>query len=183
MTMTPEVRWQIACHEAGHAIGSLGQGGRCCGLVIVSDGGFAAGQAGLPANKRAYSIAAGPAGEKLAKRFPVPESPHAELRVLTFSDIEDLPVFASCPGLAARMCRSSEDQKPSSSDAMELARWAITGHEEFPGTWKGMIDHAHRMAAEIIRQHEAAFLRIARALYIAGSLGEDEIISHFLGEV
>lgn len=174
-------RWQTACHEAGHAIASIVLGGKAHGVVLFPGGGGQAQIDELLADRLAYSIAAGPAAERLAKEHPAPTESPVESILLSVDEVEALPVFASAPYIACQMARSHEDRKNSATDAQILAHWAIRGCEDVPEAWAGRVAHAHRMAAEIVRRNAESIVRVARALFVAGSLSEIQILNQMEG--
>ncbi|MDZ4686691.1 MAG: M50 family metallopeptidase [Planctomycetaceae bacterium] len=175
-------RWKTSVHEAGHAVAAVVMGGRCAGLVLVDDGGLAQNYELLGA-REAYAIAAGPAAERLVEQHPAPTTSPAKSKVLTVDEIEALSVFGTAPFLACQLGRAADNRRHFDSDERTLALWAITGREDTPGSWATMLEHANRVAAEIIARNSTAVVRIAAALFVAGSLSEDEILSHFNEEL
>jgi hypothetical protein len=76
------------------------------------------------------------------------------------------------------------DRTSYDSDARKIALWAITGHENCPAfSWVRRVERVNRRAAETVHEHEAAIIRVAEALYVKGSLSEDEIHRHVNGEI
>lgn len=172
-----ESRWETALHEAGHCVAALALGGECRGAVVLPDGGGYAQPIVLDSTQHAYAIAAGAVAEDLAKQHPAPDVEIGS-RWLTDDEIEALPISQSAPLLARRL---GSNPRNSDSDERTLALWAIQGRERFPHEWVSRIEHAKTMAAAIVRRNADAVVRVARALFIAGSLSEQEIINHYEG--
>ena len=168
-------RWRFCLHESGHGLSAIVLGGRCLGLVIFDDGTGGLSQADeLLGNREAYSIAAGPAAEILASRFPVPEVA-VIANCINVDNLETSPLFASSPMLACQMARTPDTRKHFDSDDRALALWAIDGNESEPERWASRVALARRIASEIVERHADAIVRVATALFASGSLCRDEI--------
>jgi len=172
-------RWRIACHESGHCVASLALGGRCLGLVLVDGGGICHNDE-LLGNREAYAIASGPSAEYLAEEFAAPDV-NPETKILTVDEVELLPVFKTATWIACQLARTSDTRKHIDSDSRRIAEWAIGGHESEPDTWAGRVAFAKQMAAEIVSRNADKIVRVASALFVAGSLSENEILELLKG--
>ena len=175
-------RWRIALHESGHAVACLALGGRCTGVVLLDDGSEGIAEiCELLGDRDAFAVAAGPAAESLVDQFTVPDVA-ITLAVVSLDNFESLPIFESSPYLATQMARTAGTRSAHISDARRLALWAITGREDLPERWAGLVEHAHQVAAEIVRHNAAAIVRIAEQLFVSGSLAESEVKALFEGQ-
>lgn len=179
--MTSDARWRTSLHEAAHGIAAIALGDRCLGLVLLDDNSGLAQNDELLGDRQAFAVGSGPVAEKLAEQYPAPATPPAQSKLLTVDEIEALPIFQSAPGLACQLARMPDDRRHSDCDERFLALWAITGSESVPGSWAGRVEHARRMAGLIVDRNVDAILRVATALFVAGSLSETEILNHMEG--
>lgn len=181
--MTKSDRWRVALHEASHGVAAIALGGECDGLVVFADGSGGSCQCGdLDPSKMAYNTAAGPIGEILAERYPIPETPIADRSPKTCDELESSPIYASSPMLACAIMRTADTRKHVDSDSRQLALWAISGgYENQPETWQRRVALAKRVAAEIVEDNAAKIARVATALYVRGALSRDEITTLFQG--
>lgn len=170
-------QWRIAVHEAGHAVAALEFGGQCDGLVLLPEGGGLAGVEALGNGRDAYMIAAGPESERLAEEYDAPEAMRPSGELLTVNEIESTSIFRSAPYLAAQLAKPENKRKSWVSDERHLALWAITGHEHDPESWARRLDFVRHVAREVVDRNVETIIRLARALYEAGSLSADEILA------
>ena len=184
-----ESLWKLAIHEAGHGVIAIVLGGQCTGVAIYGGGGGARldgldhhDELGtLFSRRHAIATAAGPAAEVLADRFPVPTETPAAHRKLTIDE------FLANPDdvrnlIADNQARPDEDRFLVSDDR-KIAEWAIGGNEQFPETWAGRVADVHRAAAELVEQNAEAIARLATALYVRGSLDEDQVSDCLNGDL
>lgn len=172
-TLTPQsksARWKTALHEAGHAVACIAMGGRCDGVVILPENAGLAATSELLGDREVFVVAAGPAAESLVDRFGVPSMITQQPALL---EIERLPVFQSEPLLASQMAHATNHRFD--SDDRGLALWAITGHEDAPESWAPRVEHAKRVATEIVEKHADTIARVASLLFACGSLAREEI--------
>ncbi|QDS91893.1 hypothetical protein FF011L_06290 [Roseimaritima multifibrata] len=165
-------RFTICLHESGHGTAGIILGGRVGGILLVADGGLAHVDE-LSPDSHAFMVAAGPAAESLAADHEAPDTPQAsyqDIATAEFPEGTDRSFVWSC-GFAD----VEGGLRTAKSDDRSLAEWAIGGVEQYPEQWERRIKLARRVAAEIVRDHEAAIVRIAKRLFIHGRVTGDEI--------
>jgi hypothetical protein len=170
-------RWLMSLHESAHGVTAIALGGRCCGAAILDDGLNGLCQTDeLLGDREMWMVAAGPAAERLAAEYPIPDV-EIDQTTISAEQIENLPVFATAPTIACQMARTSDMRQQYASDDRRLALWAISGHESEPDTWLRRVEFARQMAAELIERNAAAIVAVATKLFEKSSLSENEIKS------
>lgn len=165
-------RWRVACHEAGHAVVAIAQGGQCTGVLLTAFGGLTCVDE-LHGDAVAIMIAAGDAAEVLAEQHPAPKIAFRTPEAISSGDLPPTQLESSL----AAICKCAdiptlvERYEP---DASRLALWAISGREEEPDSWAGRVLFARTMAAKAVMDNENKILTIARRLYVDGVLSGRE---------
>lgn len=171
-TNRSDERFTICMHEAGHAVAGVILGGRVGGILLVADGGLAHVDH-LSPDSHAFMVASGPAGESLAVDHEAPDTPQADYEEIATAELPegtDRGFVWSCS-----FADVEGGLRKAKSDDRSLAEWAIGGVEQYPEQWERRIKLARRVAAEIVRDHEAAIVRIAKQLFIHGRVTGGEI--------
>lgn len=158
--------WRICLHESGHAVAAWVQGGRIAAVTACESGG-AADFVCSDATAHAIAIAAGPAADALLADVPPPELPDAP------RPAAELPAVS----LAAAVTHAAATGRGGPSDAVQLARWAISGFESEPGRWEGRVLLAHRTARKIVSDHREKIIALAAELFSAGELSGQQVYS------
>jgi len=153
-------RWRTCLHEAGHAVVGrvlLGHTTRAAvfedgwGVADVGDGG------GVPTSpEAAITVAAGPAAEALADRFPPPEAAQVQ---------PSPPLEARYPDRAASL---KADLRTTMLDDVAIARWCIAGFESRPLRWTRQYEWVYQQADALIRRRRREIVSVAKRLFAEG---------------
>ena len=159
----PTDRWWICLHEAGHVaamwflkkerlVGAYVSGDIACSL----DNGHA------DTWNDAIMVAAGRAAEELAGRAKPPPLPGGR---------PQLDPILSTPSFHAKERR----EYPQVPDHVWLARWTITGLENWPERWAPRIRQVQREAERFVAHRAHFIVRLAEQLYLHGLILPEDV--------
>ena len=157
-------RWAVAIHEAAHCVCAIALGGQCSRLSIgmavlhrLSDFNYAVAMAAPTA-----------ALELLADALPPEIEPAPELLDAADS-LADLPP-------AEQRAYTTAISAGVATDSQTIARYCTSGLElEPPERWVDRYYLIHHHAYQVVRDHQAAILAVARELFARGVLSKSEI--------
>jgi len=164
------MRWKTAIHEAGHCITAIILGGQCHRLAIHHTGGGIAFVTGLSPFDHAVMVAAASEAETLLADSPPPEREPSPESFDVPDPISELTATEKLEHIAAK-----HPVNKSPTDEHCIAQFCIRGLESEPERWAQRYHLIHHIAAQVVRDHRDAILRVATELFTRGVLSEFEI--------
>lgn len=161
------VRWDVAIHEAGHAVAGLLLAAdpteKAAAIIETHQGD---GCAPLPTSLSRFdyiiAVAAGPVANELLEHEPAPPLPRVADRQ---ADVSTLRVFPDEPRPAVEETAPPE---PTDPDEVRIAEACIDGFAKQPWAWLRNYETFQREARRMVIENRRLILAVAKIVFAQG---------------